>query len=771
MQEAGKLAESTAILLNVSEFDDATKASEALISTMQAFQYTADESQHVVDILNEVGNNYAVSSDGIATALQDSASALMSAGNNLEQSVALVAAANKVVQDPNSVGSALRTISLRLRGTSVKVLEEMGEETEGVIESTSKLQAKIKALSGVDILTNAGDYKDTYTILKEIGTVWEDMSDIDQAALLELMAGKNRANTLSAILSNMTDLEGAYKSALNAEGSALKENEAYLDSIQGRIDLFNNSVQTMWMNFINSDAVKFVVNLGTGFIKLADNIGVIKTALIGIVGYLTLIKKTKWSEMIPNANLRNPITAFQNTFAGGFKSGMQNIFSDITKVRDIQLLSGQLLNEEIDYLNFALKEGGETYADYKKQVQGASSGMDIFVNKIERGVVQTKNGKVSAQDYTLALQNQTTAAQKAARAEQLKNIAIGAAIMAITYVVSAITNYVQSLKTLEQTYDELQSSISDVESKINSIDSELAKIDEQIDDLSNKNLSLVEAEELRKLKEQSAELQKQKEIQEDILKTREKQNSVQSLSMINKLLNTTAANQEKTASSAKMWGQIIGGTVLAAVGAVAAYFTAGASLALTAAGVGMVAGSAAGGALFENISMKNNAVSGNDMAEKLINWYDSYEKAIIEAEQQAAEAEEKYLSNVTDKNYEKWQKKLEAVNTLQTDLYNGLQDMQEYVDNLEYNEQTSGIIDGYNKLITNVSVKSFDGNIDAQISSIESLKDEFYKLSRGVADYKYTAHPQRQELHFLLHRIPELNRGYIKEFDLQYLYI
>lgn len=116
IEEAGKLAESTAILLNVSEFDNATEASEALISTMQAFSYTADESQHVVDILNEVGNNYAVSSDELATALQDSASALMEGGNSLEQSVALIAAANKVVQDPNSVGSALRTISLRLRG-------------------------------------------------------------------------------------------------------------------------------------------------------------------------------------------------------------------------------------------------------------------------------------------------------------------------------------------------------------------------------------------------------------------------------------------------------------------------------------------------------------------------------------------------------------------------------------------------------------------------------------------------------------------------------
>lgn len=135
-------------------------------------------------------NNFAVSSDGLAIALQDSASALMEGGNSLEQSVALIAAANKVVQDPSSVGSALRTISLRLRGTSVDILEQMGEETDGVIESTSKLQEKIKALSGVNILTESGDYKDTYTILKEIGSVWQDMNDIDQSALLELMAGE-----------------------------------------------------------------------------------------------------------------------------------------------------------------------------------------------------------------------------------------------------------------------------------------------------------------------------------------------------------------------------------------------------------------------------------------------------------------------------------------------------------------------------------------------------------------------------------------------------
>ena len=215
----------------------------------------------------------------------------MEGGNNLEQATALVAAANKVVQDPNSVGTALRTISLRLRGTSVKVLEEMGEETDGVIESVSKLQGKIKALSGVNILTDSGDYKDTYTILYEIGQVWEDMSDIDQAALLELMAGKNRANTLSAILSNMEDLEGAYNTALNAEGSAYRENEAYLDSIQGRIDLFNNSVQTLWMNALNSDVIKGFVDFGTTIVELIDKFGVLRAAIVGLFTYLSASSK------------------------------------------------------------------------------------------------------------------------------------------------------------------------------------------------------------------------------------------------------------------------------------------------------------------------------------------------------------------------------------------------------------------------------------------------------------------------------------------------
>ena len=97
MEEATTLAESTAVLLNVSEFQSIDDATSALTSTLQAFGYTANQSMDVVDVMNEVGNSFAVSSDGIATALQDSASSLMAANNSYEQAVALIAAANRVV--------------------------------------------------------------------------------------------------------------------------------------------------------------------------------------------------------------------------------------------------------------------------------------------------------------------------------------------------------------------------------------------------------------------------------------------------------------------------------------------------------------------------------------------------------------------------------------------------------------------------------------------------------------------------------------------------
>lgn len=59
IEQAGELAKNTAILMNVSEFDNVNEATEALISSLQAFGYEASNSIEIVDKLNIVGNKFA----------------------------------------------------------------------------------------------------------------------------------------------------------------------------------------------------------------------------------------------------------------------------------------------------------------------------------------------------------------------------------------------------------------------------------------------------------------------------------------------------------------------------------------------------------------------------------------------------------------------------------------------------------------------------------------------------------------------------------------
>ena len=139
-------------------------------------------------------NNFAITSAGIGEAMQRSASALYEAGNTIDESIGLVTAANSVIQNPEQVGTALKTLALRIRGVKTE-LEEAGLETEGMAETTSQLQAKIKALTNgkVDIMLNADEFKSTTQILREMSAVWQEMTDVQRAAALELLGGKRQA--------------------------------------------------------------------------------------------------------------------------------------------------------------------------------------------------------------------------------------------------------------------------------------------------------------------------------------------------------------------------------------------------------------------------------------------------------------------------------------------------------------------------------------------------------------------------------------------------
>ena len=321
--EASKLADIALMYKNIGDgIEDITQASESIVSTMQAFGMLPNQAEHIVDVFNSIGNKFAISSGGIGDALQRSAAAMNAAGNTLEETAALVAAANTVVQNPDSVGTTLKTVSMFLRASKVEA-EEAGESTEGMANSVSELREQLLALTRgrVDILTDSGQYKSTYEILKDIASVWDDIVNnqgTDSAAILELIGGKRNANVVAAILENFDIAEDALSVALNSAGSAAEENAKHLESISGRISQFQAAWESLSQTIVNNDLVKNIVSFGTAVVSTIDSIaqfsgslGFMLALIPTVVGAYTKFDKVK--------SVVDGLLTSVKSFAGGAK--------------------------------------------------------------------------------------------------------------------------------------------------------------------------------------------------------------------------------------------------------------------------------------------------------------------------------------------------------------------------------------------------------------------------------------------------------------------
>lgn len=114
LEDAKQLSDVTTLLTRVGDNMTQETSSEGLISTLKGFNMTADEALSIVDKVNEVANTQPIDTAGIFEGLSRSASSMSAANNSLEETIALITAANSVVQDADSVGTAFKTNKLSL---------------------------------------------------------------------------------------------------------------------------------------------------------------------------------------------------------------------------------------------------------------------------------------------------------------------------------------------------------------------------------------------------------------------------------------------------------------------------------------------------------------------------------------------------------------------------------------------------------------------------------------------------------------------------------
>lgn len=186
---ATKMAKYSSMFASISPGLDLDSATDGLVSTMKAFSIGLDNADDVVDgimsKINIIGNSKALNNSDIVDFLTRSSSALASANNSIEESIAMGEAIVEITRDAAGAGQVMKTTSMRIRGYDEE-LESYTEDLENLKGEIADLTKTAKTPGGISLFTDETKetYKSTYKILEEISTIWNDLTDKNQANIM-----------------------------------------------------------------------------------------------------------------------------------------------------------------------------------------------------------------------------------------------------------------------------------------------------------------------------------------------------------------------------------------------------------------------------------------------------------------------------------------------------------------------------------------------------------------------------------------------------------
>lgn len=176
----------------------------------------------------------------------------------------------------------------------VKVTVQYDEETEEFIGNVEELSGEIANLTktastpgGISLFTDETktEYKSTYQLLKEISEIYDQLTDKDQAGLLEALAGKRQGQIIAATINNFEAAEKAMDNMANSAGSAEREMSVIMDSLDYKLSITKETATGIAQNLFKREDMKSVVDVLNSFMgildKITEKLGLFKSIGLG----------------------------------------------------------------------------------------------------------------------------------------------------------------------------------------------------------------------------------------------------------------------------------------------------------------------------------------------------------------------------------------------------------------------------------------------------------------------------------------------------------
>jgi TP901 family phage tail tape measure protein len=374
--DAAKLAQIAEMYKNVADAQISSgEASAFVISQMKAFNITAEDARSIIDKVNEVSNNFAVSSTDIASGLTRNSAALAAYGNNLSESIGLITAGTEIMTNKaGQVSNGLKSIGANIAKLATQT---------GVLEFTANGVA-----TSVDLINEkTGEMRNTFEVLEDVSKAWDNMSNAEKTNLALKMAGKTQVSVFTSVMGNFKTAIDANETAIKSFGSAMEENEKRADSLKVGYDSVRREVEELVIGRGGFSAlIKGFLEgsqAGLKFINDTKGLPILLANLALIMGMHLIPKLKETSKELVRTGLNAVLTAVQTrSLAAGLDvlkisaSGAQLALGGLSAILSLVAMGWNKYKSDMEEANRVSRQNAQD------SEQNAKSLSDV-VNKLK----------------------------------------------------------------------------------------------------------------------------------------------------------------------------------------------------------------------------------------------------------------------------------------------------------------------------------------------------------------------------------------------------
>ena len=265
-----KMTESAIIGANVMDGATPDEVAKGLSTVITSMKLQTSDAMTIIDSMNEVQNNYRISSESMLESLSKVGSSAYTAGASLQELEGYITAVTVATgADGGEVGNAIKSLISRVY--------RIGKDG---IEDAGKSEIMLNSI-GVAVRDASGQFLKIDTILKDLNGKWKDLNDTQKIAVGQTVGGIQQYDKFLGLMNNFDMAMASTNTAMNSNGSAIKENEKHVESIEGKMATLKATMQGFWTDLISSNTVKAVVDGMTNIVTVMGDLDT-QTVITGI---------------------------------------------------------------------------------------------------------------------------------------------------------------------------------------------------------------------------------------------------------------------------------------------------------------------------------------------------------------------------------------------------------------------------------------------------------------------------------------------------------